>query len=372
MKVISIGYDSKIGWKYSKIDLNNINLIVGFNACGKTRTVSSIKKLWTNILNGKLIKYNSRCGGYDIMIKDESTEEIYHYTLEYILDDGLSKIVSETLFKDGKRLLQRNENGLGEIFSTEEKCYINFEIDEDILAISAKRDKIHHNYLEGIFNWAKKGFFFSFGSNLDKQNMLYSEENANKLSDESLNLIMKLKNASDKFGEEVLFKKIITQMNQIGYGITNIYLDEFRPRIWTIDIEEKDLKYLTPIYEMSQGMYRAFCVICCLNICILEKETEMIMIDDIGEGLDYERATSLIKIIIKEAEEANLQIIMTTNDRYIINEVPLKYWQIAQREKGDINFYNYNNSKEQFDDFEFTGLSNFDFLDINYNLGKDI
>ena len=86
------------------------------------------------------------------------------------------------------------------------------------------------------------------------------------------------------------------------------------------------------------------------------------MIDDIGEGLDYERSKSLIDLIIEKVKNSSVQVIMTTNDRFIMNKIPLKYWSVIQRVPKKALFYNYRNSKATFDEFEYTGLSNFDFL----------
>jgi hypothetical protein len=53
---------------------------------------------------------------------------------------------------------------------------------------------------------------------------------------------------------------------------------------------------------------------------------------------------------------------MSTNDRFIMNNVPLEYWSIMQRFSERSEIYNYRNSKKKFEEFELTGLSNFDFF----------
>ncbi|MBK9577500.1 MAG: hypothetical protein IPO40_10515 [Fibrobacteres bacterium] len=45
-----------------------------------------------------------------------------------------------------------------------------------------------------------------------------------------------------------------------------------------------------------------------------------------------------------------------------MNEIDLKYWQVVVREKQIVEFRNYENSTEIFNDFKFTGLNNFDFF----------
>ena len=89
------------------------------------------------------------------------------------------------------------------------------------------------------------------------------------------------------------------------------------------------------------------------------------MIDDIGEGLDYHRSTELIQILVDKAKLSHVQLLMTTNDRFVMNNVPLEFWQVIRRDKGEVYFYNTNNSPEQFKQFDFYGLNNFEFFASN-------
>jgi len=73
---------------------------------------------------------------------------------------------------------------------------------------------------------------------------------------------------------------------------------------------------------------------------------------------------------MSKAMENNIQLIMSTNDRFVMNNVPLKYWSVIVRKGNIVRIYNYRNSREVFEDFELTGLSNFDFYSSNYLLNK--
>jgi len=57
---------------------------------------------------------------------------------------------------------------------------------------------------------------------------------------------------------------------------------------------------------------------------------------------------------------------MSTNDRFVMNNVPLEEWCVLQRRGSVVRVLNYTNSKELFDEFKFTGLSNFDFLAMDF------
>ena len=92
----------------------------------------------------------------------------------------------------------------------------------------------------------------------------------------------------------------------------------------------------------------------------MANETTCVLIDDIGEGLDFERASALIKYILASAEKSKIQLIMTTNDRFVMNSVPLEYWMIVRRTGNCVDYLTARNAPQVFQQFEETGLSNFD------------
>ena len=133
-----------------------------------------------------------------------------------------------------------------------------------------------------------------------------------------------------------------------------------------MSVKEIELKSETKQIDMSQGMFRALSLLIQLNYNLLSTETSTILVDDIGEGLDYERGTKLIKIIIEKTLKSSTQLIASTNDRFIMNSVPLEYWIILARKNSEIRIITKENSKKLFDEFEETGLNNFDFFSSNY------
>ena len=76
----------------------------------------------------------------------------------------------------------------------------------------------------------------------------------------------------------------------------------------------------------------------------------------------------MIKLIINKALESNVTLIMATNDRFVMNNVDIKYWSIMQRIGNISKVHNYRNSPDIFKDFEFTGLTNFDFFSTEFYL----
>ena len=133
-------------------------------------------------------------------------------------------------------------------------------------------------------------------------------------------------------------------------------------------VKEADLIHRTPQHEMSEGMFRSLSLIIHLNYALSAKVPSCILIDDIGEGLDYQRSTTLIELLIDKAKDSSVQLILATNNQFVMNKVDLEYWSVIKREMQKTVFYNYRNAKDVFDQFELTGLDNFDFFSSNYFL----
>ena len=185
-----------------------------------------------------------------------------------------------------------------------------------------------------------------------------------------------MKKGIKEYGEN-FSNMILEDINSIGYEITEIgvcptdklkikAVDSITPE--AIFLKEKKHKHKVDQTEISQGLFRAISLFIQLRYSEKFSEASLILIDDIGEGLDYERSSLLIKAIFKIVKTSNSQLIMTTNDRFVMNNVPLEYWCVLQRNGGKCSILNYANSKEIFDNFELTGLSNFDFFSSQYYL----
>lgn len=368
MKLRRISYKDKSGWYYNELLLNDRNLIVGKNASGKTRTLDSIFFILNFIIQKRKIIF----GNYYLEFEDGDNS--YNYEIKINFKKNEFVIESENLMLNGKEILLRREDGTGKIFSEEEEKFFTFSIDINIPAIYAKRDRLHHPVLERINSWCQNSMMCEFGTNLGK-NQGTRDERLENLSDRYFMnanyLTRNLKYALEKreFGKK-LKKEIISQMKKLDYYIDDIKFEKYQGDLYAIKLMEKGIPNGVPQLEISQGMFRAFSLITHSLINLFENKINLMIIDDIGEGLDYNRSTKLIKILIKNSEESKSQLIMATNDRYVMNNIPLKYWHIIDREDIKINFYSYEEHKDIFDEFEFTGLSNFDFLATKFYLNK--
>ena len=290
--------------------------------------------------------------------------------IKFVLRISDNKVIKEELTVNGELVLKRGANGKGKIRAEKEGKQIDFQTPQNELASNARRDSIQHPFFEDIFAWADTLSFYQFGTPLGKDTMIVfqSEEDLEKSlkADETGQVVAMFRKGSKAF-KKVFLKNIIRDMKIVGYDLEDVGIAKPTSFISDINlmglyVKEKDVSTNVDQIEISQGMFRALSLIIQINYLSLLGQRSCILIDDIGEGLDYDRSTNLINLLIKKSEEGKAQLIMSTNDRFVMNNVDLKYWSIIQRDHKGSRIFNSRNSKRVFDDFDFTGLNNFDFF----------
>jgi len=353
----------KIEWLIDHVSLGETTLMVGKNSSGKTRTLNALSDL-VNMIRGR---GNSATGPviYELLFRNGG--DFLKYELEY----DKETIKMERLHVGEELVLDRGLGGSGKIKyeSTPGAIFLDFEIPHDQLACYAKRDRLQHPFIEIIYGWAISLRRFDFSGDLGKTRYaLKSSYESREVdwSDTTNSLVPVLAVAVEEYPE---FRNLVmTDMQKIGYELVDFGIIHFSERFSTTS-EDRYAVYTTETglekqvtqRDMSQGMFRAFSVLLQINYYILCKHKGLIIIDDIGEGLDFSRAKHLVQVLISRASRSGIQLIMSTNDSFIMNAVDIENWAVIMREGHKISLYNYENSKEIFEEFKFTGLNNFDF-----------
>jgi len=353
----------KTEWLIDNVSLGEINLVVGKNSSGKTRTLNALSDL-VSMIRGK---GTSATGPVSYDLQFRNSEKFIRYELEY----DLKTIQMERLYVDDELVLERGEEGRGLIKyeSTPGSIFLEFEIPHDQLACYAKRDRLQHPFIEIIHGWAISLRRFDFSGELGKNRYALKSVHEAKEIDLSItrNSLVPIISVANK--EYPDFKKLILEdMNKISYALEDFGIMHFSERYSDADQDryavyttESGLEKQVTQRDMSQGMFRAFSVLVQVNYYILCGNKGFVIIDDIGEGLDFARAKQLVQLLINKAKEARIQLIMSTNDSFIMNAVDIENWAVIMREGNKVSLFNYENSKEIFEDFKFTGLNNFDF-----------
>ncbi|MFH1639905.1 MAG: ATP-binding protein, partial [Chloroflexota bacterium] len=145
-------------WKLEGCTLGAINLIVGKNATGKSRTLNIIKSL-ANLLAGEQ-KLTFISGDYEVVFNNDSK------TINFSLKYQDNKVIKERLDIDGKNRLDRGADGSGTIYYEKEGKMLDFQTPQDELASVVRRDSIQHPFLQDLNNWGKSLRHYNFGTDL--------------------------------------------------------------------------------------------------------------------------------------------------------------------------------------------------------------
>ncbi|MFM7279599.1 MAG: ATP-binding protein [Microcystis aeruginosa] len=389
MKLDQFEYISNRGepneWRIDGCQLGNINLIVGKNASGKSKIVRVIYLLSELLCDGgKLGNRPTRKYEWHLLFdKDSEHQTEYFITIEngYITQEKLK--IGEKIF------LQRDKTGEGRIYAKELDKDIRFQTPTTELAVVKRRDTIQHPFLEDIYKWSSSLRFYEFGTQLGKYTLAKlpptTELLKAKTDTKDSDYVVEIFVLGKREHHNAFTQRIIDDMNGIGYQIAKIEtkvpsffksnisppenLDEDSDNLPKfLYVQEDGLKSVTEQSEISQGMFRALSLFIQINYAILSDQPSCIIIDDIGEGLDFQRSSAIIKLLIEKAKTGLVQLIMTTNDENIMNGVPLEYWSVIERQPGVAKLHNYANSPEQFEQFKHIGLNNFDFFASEYYL----
>ncbi len=357
---------STLSYKSNELELDNIsfedvNLIVGKNAIGKSRTLAAIDFIAKAINQKSNLVPSQECSVIFKSIKGDTVK------YEFRIYKNALTVHDESLSINGVTYLEREDSGKARI-----KNVLNNEFEvvyppSTKLVIQTNRDTQKYPYFEELVLWAEQSFGFRFGSiNPEKP---YSKLEYNLLTsvDEIPELYKSLID-SDIFIE----KKIISDLNTIGFDIDMIHLQKVENvKLDFLFIREQGIQNLIPFNYLSQGLFRSLSLLIFIEFLIAQRQPASIVIDDFCEGLDYERATKLGKLVFEKCLENNIQLITTSNDSFLMDVVELKYWNVLQRNGAVVTSVNIKSNPILFSDFKFTGLSNFDFFASDYIAQKN-
>jgi hypothetical protein len=156
-------------WTLNPFYLNNINLFVGDNASGKSRTLKYIYQL-SRILLSNRFALNS--GKYDVDFYDPIEKKEYNFKISF--KNGA--VENEELSVDGQQLLNRNIDGLGSIYNDVIDKHIDFQLPSNEL-ISTRRDQLQYPFLEKLYNWASNVRHFRFSKEEEKNRLVLIDSN---------------------------------------------------------------------------------------------------------------------------------------------------------------------------------------------------
>lgn len=355
-------------WRLENFSLGLVNLVVGENASGKSKILAIIRNLG-NLLTGANPTFLS--ANYEVEFDDNGVKLVYVLRC----DGGVVK--EERLNIGRKTMLTRIDDGTGKIYYERLKRKLGFQAPTGQVVTAARRDSIQHPFLDLLYSWGESVRLYHFGTEMGRNSFGFPEGPIlpKFSSDMPETAVATFMDGQKRFSAQFV-NSIIRDMKEIGYELTDIFteapfgLSGLPKAVLALHAKETDLDASTSQNEMSQGMFRALSLIIRITYAQMAESPACILVDDIGEGLDYNRSTALVKLLIEKTKGTTTQLIMSSNDRFVMNNVPLQYWSVVQRVGNLSRVLNYDNSKNLFTQFELTGLNNFDFFSSKYYLNS--
>ena len=352
MKLFAFRY-SRHGWHLDLAQFSDQILLVGQNASGKSNTVKALAKV------AALISQKDTFSDTEVMdvllafTIDENRGLVYNFSVS----EGV--VTNEKL--DYTNLTTQEDTNI--IVRSKDSCTLQGESinpPTNKLVLNVRRDTQLYPEMEMLQKWAENVVGFSFNeADLDGDNRSNAWFNGNRVR--LNNIIDDMEKASG--AKEEFYEK----MKEAGYDITNIRALNLGSQKKVL-VYEKGLK--APILDvmMSKGMFRTLYLIAYLLYFKRNKvgQPAMLLIDDLCEGLDYERSTKLGKLCFGMCEELGIQLMASSNDSFLMDVVDLKYWNILRREGSRVEVINAAGAPELFNHFEMTGLNNFDLFSSDF------
>lgn len=327
-------------WDLDTIYLNRLNLIVGKNAVGKSKTLKAlvdVAKFINGETAGDTVSHQCRI----VFEKDNDKEIIYSY-------EWSDKIIKETMMVNDEVIISRDKNQTllkGDVINPP----------TNKLVIQTQRDTNLFPEFETIINWAEHVRGFSF-SDLTA----FHSYTIPTMFPEKLNF--------DELYERIDKEKrdfIIDAMRELGYKINSIQKLEFN-QFKIIYLVEDGVNISLHPFTMSNGMLRVFYILTYMAYIATVEGAKTFLVDDLGEGLDFSRSSKLSKIMFDYCENNDIQLIVTSNDKFLMNTIDLNNWIILQRTGSKVSSYSNITHKDMFIKFRKMGLNNFDILGTDF------
>ena len=350
-------------WTLEPLEMGPTTLLVGNNTTGKSRTLAMID------LAARLISTSNRellqRGAWGINLVKEDAESLQYY-FEYGIKNTQIVIKKEDIFLGGRitgEVLLRNYAG---DFPTARILNQNFKVDKqwevfdppsDKLTPQVRRDKKAYPFLEDIVQWAENTHSFAFANTGPLTSRSdYRIYNANGT--------FPVRYAHLSRGDQQI---ILDNLIEVGFkNIEHLSVEERGPDDAVMIIKEKGVERKIVHDNFSQGLSRALSLIIYLQQLIRQNTFPTLLIDDLCEGMDFDRARKLGKLVFEKCAKNNIQLIATSNDNFLMDVVDLDSLMILQREGSIVKPINRSNHPKLFEEFELTGFSNFDLYSSSF------
>ena len=322
-----------INFEYDEIRFQNINLIIGPNASGKTKFFELLKFL--RAIHSKQLNPPSIDKIFMAKILFENEEkEIITYDLK--LDPKLG--VSETITSQSKQYLEKDKNN--GMLLLDEKTGQKKSLLTNKRSSITKQIEDYKEFFPTIY---EIGSFFEYMLFLstDKFNPLATGLNnfpdSMVLNENMANLSSVLQNWKKNHPE--IYKNLLLEYKKFFPIVETFSFEKMlmsnSTSVDMLMMKEKNIKRKIPAINLSAGMLR---ILCLLILPMTRKifsnphiqfKFSLIVIDEIDNGLDYSSIENIIDYL--ESESSFAQIIFSSHSPLICNFVDPEKWYVFNR-----------------------------------------
>lgn len=345
MRLIEFEYTDGL-WVLHPVRFTQSNLLVGSNSTGKSRTIEAIKAC-ADFIAQKDISHHffNITGDMDCKMTFEDADSLIKYSFA-IRDKRIKGERLVQIFNGKDKLIIRR---------TATTCSLNRQRvtpPVDKLLIQVRRDEEQYPIFEKIIHWAEHTFFIPFSA-LKSKTMFELANNRNNLSEYLLSFTPEQK------------ERVIQNAKSLNYKISNLKVEKIGDAKLPL-ITEEGINIPLPIFSLSTGMVCAIYIMVLLEYLSTHDVPSCILIDDFSEGLDYSRSKQLGKLVFDYSTNHGIDLIVSSNDSFLMDVVPIDYWIILTRNGSEVKNLSQQTHPDLFEEFSFTGLNNFTLFSSDY------
>jgi len=167
--------------------------------------------------------------------------------------------------------------------------------------------------------------------------------------------------------------EIIADLRMLGLNVFGVSLGDNRESLVVSYGHADAPTAMTSLKNLSRGEQKIIMLLIQIATALHSTKNcqeNIIIIDDVCNGLDYELSAKFMKFLIEKSERDNFQLIMSTLDRYAINAAPIESLVVLENHGDKIGVYDSIRYKDNFDYHESVGLGNFNLLTTKHYKGR--
>ena len=332
-------------WELSALSpLGIVNLLVGRNATGKTRSIRALQNVIAFMQTKKLLMAPRNLSTE--LVFTDPVKDNWRMTYSFVVTNDM--IEKESLVVNEKVLIKRTK-----AVASYQKTTISPPPHK--LVVQIRRDKEMFPEIEQLMTWVEGAVLVSC-SDINSITISFGPDdlgNPDRFSDMVDSLSPKEK------------KQVLAQAKALGYDLTSMETMASGNMKYVM-FKEKSVKSMFGDFQMSNGMLRVLYFLSFMQYIKKNDKLSLLLVDDLGESLDYNRSVRLGKLVFDACAKDGLQLIASSNDAFLMDAVDISHWQILRRSGSKVTVINPANNQALFNDFRLTGLSNFDLFSSDF------